>query len=258
MWCTEYAAAMTRKGKIPGVLISISYDYARPHNRKIQSPEGRHWIGECDTPVPAERLAGIYLDRVERLVTDLSTERIQGQIDRAADVIAGRMRAGGTVGLAGLGHLILHEPLEDDLKAPFKAFMAVHGRNAFRRHLEPGDLLVWIAYMGLNSAYNDYGKRIEAAAVELVTSYAPVPEDYRSEQEALKDIHKQPENVLAHVDQPWLLGDAEVPLPCEPGRMAPVSGICRTLIFRMLDDEVAARLETAGTGAREPAAARAE
>ena len=77
----------------------------------------------------------------------------------------------------------------------------------------------------------------------MISSYAPPPPDYRSEQPALRNIHEKPKNVFAHIDQPWLLGDAEVPLPCEPKRMAPVSGICRTLIFRMLDDEVAARLQ---------------
>jgi len=249
MWCCEYASAMTRKGKIPGILVSVSYDDAEGHNRPIQRMDGRHWIGECDTPVPAGELARIYLERVEKLVTDLKSEHIQGQIDRAADVVARRLAAGGTVGLTGLGHLILHEPMEDDVKSPFKTFMVVHGRNAFAKNLEPGDLVVYLAYMGLNSAYKDYGKLVEEAGLDMISSYAPPPPDYQSEQPALRGIHERPKNVLAHIDQPWLLGDAEVPLPCEPRRMAPVSGICRTLIFRMLDDEVAARLQEAAVPA---------
>jgi hypothetical protein len=120
--------------------------------------------------------------------------------------------------------------------------MAVHGRNAFKQHLEPGDLLVWIAYMGMNSAYSDYDRRIQEAGLDLVTSYAQAPADYKTDIPALADVHGQPANVLAHVDQPWELPDAEVPLPCPPGKMAPVSGICRTLVFRMLDDEVSGRL----------------
>ena len=68
MWCCEYASAMTRKGKIPGILISVSYDDAGAHNRPIQRMEGRHWIGNCDTPVPAGKLARSYLKRVEKLV----------------------------------------------------------------------------------------------------------------------------------------------------------------------------------------------
>ncbi|MFW6060596.1 MAG: hypothetical protein ACODAQ_10470, partial [Phycisphaeraceae bacterium] len=242
MWCSEYVAAMTREGKIPGILVSIMYDDAKAHNRKIQTPEGRHWIGDCEHPIPAGQLARTYHDRVRKLVTDLKSRHIQQQLDSAAQVVVERINAGKTVGLAGMGHLIMHEPMEDDVQSPVVTFMGVRTRN-FKRKLDPGDLLVWLAYMGMNSSYVDYAGKIEDAGLDLVTSYAPAPPDYETQQDNLADIHTEPRNRLAHIDQPWLIGDAEVNLPCDPGSMAPVSGICRTLIFRMLDDAIAAGLD---------------
>ena len=77
---------------------------------------------------------------------------------------------------------------------------------------------------------------------DIITTYAPCEQSYGTVS-----------NVLAHIDQSWVLGDAEVPLPCPPGKMAPVSGINGVLLFRMLDDEVAKRLPATVT---QPGASR--
>jgi len=244
MWCCEYVSAMTREGKIPGILISVALPGAEEYDAKIQTPEGRHKINPCDTPVPPGRLAEVYLKRIEKAIADLKTPRIQDQVRKAADIAAARMAAGETVGLSALGHLIIFEVMEDDAKAPWKQFFGIHGNDIFERTMKPGELLVWIAYMGMDSAYASYGERIEKAKVDLITSYAPPLEPAAP-----------PARQLAHIEQPWEAGDAVVPLPCEPGSMAPASGIISTLIFRMLDDEVAARLAPPGQSAS-PAAVR--
>jgi hypothetical protein len=117
-------------------------------------------------------------------------------------------------------------------KAPWKVFFAAgSSKTAYKANLKPGDLLVWIAYCGMNTAYEDYGKNIEEAGLQLITSYSPDP-----------SWAKEPPTRLAHIDQCWSLPDAEVPIPIFPNKMAPVSGINATLILRMLDDEVASRL----------------
>lgn len=235
MWCCEYVSAMSRKGKIPGILISISLPEADPHNKKIQTPEGRLWIGECPEKIPAGKLAKIYLERVRKLVSDLKSEKIQNQLDYASTIIAERMVQGKTVGISGVGHVIIDE-VKKDLKAPWTPFQAVgyirSRRNIFARYLKPGDTLVWIAYIGLNSKYHDYGSRIKQAGVELITSFAPDLDD--------PSVN---ETGIAHIEQCWKKGDAEVPLPCHPWKMAPVSGINSGLILRMLDDIVWEKIE---------------
>ena len=242
MWCCEYVSAMTRKGKIPGILISVALEGAEEYDRKIQTPEGRHWIGKCKTPIPAGKLAEIYLKRVEKLIADMKSDRIQKQIAAASDIIAKRMAEGKRVGLSGVGHVILDE-VHRDTKAPWVAFQAVGAvsvrHNGFMDYLKPGDLLVWIAYMGLDSKYTQFSKYIKEAGVDLITSFAPDPDP---------EINKT--GALAHIDQCWQKGDAEVPLPCEPWKMAPISGINAGLVLRMLDDEVSSRLMAIGEKTR--------
>ena len=150
----------------------------------------------------------------------------------SAQLVADRMNAGGTVGVSGVGHVILDE-VKTDMKAPWKGFQAVNAvSTAYKKNLRPGDLLVWIAYVGMNSAYDDYAKYIKEAGLQLITCYAPD-----------KEWGEYPTDVLAHIDQCWQLPDAEVSIPLFPEKMAPVSGINSGLILRMLDDEVAARLK---------------
>jgi len=232
MWCCEYAAAMSRKGKFPGILYAMSMPGATEHNNKLQSSEGRHTIIDCPTPIPAGNLANVYLKRIETMIADLQSEHIQGQLANAADVVAKRLASGRTVGIAGMGHGIVTEVLVDN-KSPWLGFRAVFmADTAFRLHLQPGDLLVWMSYNGLNSAIDDYAKGIAATKLDLVTSYT-------------RDGNNGRDNLpeLAHIDQNWKLPDAEVPIPVFPKAMAPVSGINVILVARMLDDEVSARLK---------------
>lgn len=238
MWCCEYVSAMTRKGKIPGILMSVSFEEAVEYNKKIQSPQGRLWIGDCPEKIPAGKLAKIYIERVKKLVSDLKSEKIQKQIEIASDIIAERMLEGKRVGISGVGHII-NDEVKRDMKAPWIGFQSagyVRGkRNIFKQYLKPGDLLVWIAYIGLNSRYTDYGKYIRDAGVDLITSFAPDPDNPQINETG----------AIAHIDQCWVKGDAEVPLPCHPWKMAPISGINSALILRMLDDTVFQKIQKA-------------
>jgi len=232
MWCCEYAAAMSRHGQFPAVLYSVAMKGAQEYDEKIQTEQGRFTVEPCDQTIPAGKLAKLYLKRVDKLIKDCRSKKIQGQLNQAADVVAARLQAGQTVGVAGLGHAILEEVTVDN-KSPWKGFQAVGAvKTAYKANLKPGELLVWIAYCGMNSAYDDYGKYIAEAGVDLITCYAP---DKEWAVDAPKD--------LGHIDQCWTLPDAEVPIPLFPHAMAPISGINSCLILRMLDDEVAKRLE---------------
>lgn len=234
MWCCEYTSAMTRKGKIPGILMSVGLPEGDAYNQPIQSREGRHFMGTCSTPIPAGELAEKYLHRVETLVADLESAPRQKQIKKASDIIAKRMKAGKTVGLAGVGHLILFEA-ELDNQAPWKGFSGVaiqQGQTV--PFLKPGDLLMWIAYSGgLNSKYCNFASAIKKSQLDVISSFTADPRS---------PVDNGEVKPLAHIDQTWAIGDSEIPLPCPPGRMAPISGLNSVLIQRMLDDEVAARL----------------
>ena len=234
MWCCEYVSAMTRQGKMPGVLMSVGLPEGEAFDHPLQTRLGRHWIGSCTTATPAGAMAETYLQRVEKLVADLRSGPRQMQIKRAADIVAQRMAAGQTVGLSGVGHLILFETQLDN-KAPWKGFsgMLVQGRR-LKSLLKPGDLLVWIGYSGgVNSKYFNFAKAIHNAELEVITCFTPDPRG------PVDDDGITP---LAHIDQSWAIGDAEVPLPLPPGKMAPISGLNQVLIQRMLDDEVTNRL----------------
>lgn len=232
MWCCEYGAAMSRKGKFPGILYSVAMPNAKDHNNPLQAKEGKATVSPCGKAIPAGELAEIYLERVEKLAADCKSGPIQAQIAKAAGVVAERMKTGGRVGITGMGHVILDEVFVDT-KAPWFPFRSVsgHDANPFSATMKPGEMMVYIAYAGMNSAYKDYGKLIREAGVDLITCYAPDPVWAR-------DVPP----VKAHIDQCWKLPDAEVPIPIFPHVMAPVSGINAVLVLRMLDDEVAARL----------------
>jgi uncharacterized phosphosugar-binding protein len=232
IWCCEYASAMSRQGKFPAVLYSVAMPGAKEYDEKIQSTEGRFTVLPCDTAIPAGQLADLYLKRVDRLMDDCRSKRIQEQVINAADVIAAHMRAGGTVGLSGVGHIIMDEMFKEN-KTPWKAFIATRSvQTAYKTNLQPGDLLIWMAYCGMNTAYEDYGKYITEAGLRVITCYSPDP--------TWATPPTAPQ--VAHIDQSWDLPDAEVSIPLFPYSMAPVSGINATLILRMLDDEVAERL----------------
>jgi len=144
------------------------------------------------------------------------------------------MGEGKTVGLSGVGHLILFEVSLDN-KASWKGFsgMQVQG-GSIKSYLKEGDLLVWIAYSGgLNSKYFNFAKAIRDAGVDVITCFTPDPRG---------PVDNDGLVPVAHIDQSWAIGDAEVPIPAPPGRMAPISGLNSVLIQRMLDDEVAARV----------------
>jgi hypothetical protein len=50
-------------------------------------------------------------------------------------------------------------------------------------------------------------------------------------------------DALAHIEQHWKEPDSEVAVPFPPGVMAPVSGLDEAMIFRMVEDAVARKLD---------------
>jgi len=231
MWCCEYAAAMSRHGKFPAILQSVHVPGAMAYDARVQSSSGRHSLVDAPKALPAGELSAAYLRRIGKLMADLQSDHIQGQLTTAADIVAKRLAGGGRVGIAGMGHVQIEDVMVEN-KSPWIGFRGVGMPElTFKAHLNPGDLLIWMSYCGMNSPYDDYAKYIVEAKVDLITCFTPDPV-------WSKDTPPR----LAQIDQSWVLPDAEVPIPVFPDFMAPISGINVTLLARMLDDEVAARL----------------
>ena len=238
LWNCEYAAALTRLGRSPAVMESMLLPDSADHNRAVTTPDGRLALGVCATGVPARALSEVYLREVRRIAASLRSGATQGQLGRAADAIAGRLRAGHKAGVATCTHFAMGE-MGLDTRTPWTPFNAVwHAKTAFAANVGPEDVLLWIGYVGVSTPLEDYGFFIGETGVGLVATFI---------EDAAHPANNAP-GALARIDQAWRFGDAVVDVPFAPGRMAPVSGINAGLVFRMLDEAVSARLSGHGRG----------
>lgn len=229
MWCCEYAAAMTRRcGRFPAVNRGLLAQDSWIVNGCSWSPYNVPRLLPCTERIPPGKLARAYLVRVRELLKTMDGPATRKAVERAAAEVRASLDRGRQVGVAGLGHPIIVE-CTNELKSRMKGICAFGNLpQAFSDALKPGDMLVWIAYDGLDSKWADYGRHIREAGLDLIVSYAawtPPPDDPR---------------VKAFIPQFWSGADAEVTIPVPPYAMAPVSEISRCVILRMLDAEVAA------------------
>ncbi len=248
IWCCEYAAALTRLGKTPGILRSVGLDDGRPHNRRLQSPTGRQWLGTTETPVAAGSLGTRYLRRVAVLLDDLASSPRQAQFDVAAALVAERLGKDRPAFLTGAGHLIVPEIKRAELQVPWQSFRSAVFRKEIAGQLEPEDVIVWIGYtgqVGLKSDKDDLLAVMHEKQVRQVHSEAPVTGPHVTpEIEAHIDwqvLHRAtlPSPVAVSIEQEWGMPDAEIAIPWPPGWMAPVSGLNALLVLHMLDERVA-------------------
>ncbi|MHB9106563.1 MAG: hypothetical protein ACYDCO_05845 [Armatimonadota bacterium] len=245
LWVCEYTAALTRLGKHPGILQSITTAGSIPHDHPLQDAKERHLnLFPCAVSVPAGDLARLYLRRVERMLDDLAGAATRGQLDRAAAIIAGRLRDGKKVFVSTNTHIMLGE-MDKNCRTPWTPLVTLRNmKEVLAKHTQPGDLFFWLAFNGVSiwyyadgatpsSLYIDYDTPLRASKVDLITCFARDP------------LH--PENngdyALAHIEQNWAFGDSEVPVPFYPGRIAPISGLYQSLLYRMLDDVTSAMLQ---------------
>ena len=232
LWTCEYTSTLTRLGKYPGILQSMVVPGSTEHNNALQkSGEARRFLGEWNAPIPAGELAGVYLKRVDLLITELLTSTTQRQIDRAATLIAGRLKAEKTVGIASCEHFLLSDIFFDN-KTPWKPFNVVwHAKEAFPQNVKEGDIVVFFGYIGLSTVSEDYAAAMRGTKADIIASYIS---DYANPANNANEG-------LCVIEQHWHVGDTEVKLPFPPGSMAPVSGLEAALVYRMLDDATAGK-----------------
>lgn len=253
MWCCEYTAALTRKGRMPGILRSKGLTDAAPHNGPLQEEAGKNWLGQTDQRIEAGTLSVLYLDRIEKLLRDIRNPRIQDGIARAADLVATRIRAGQHVYLSGTGHAANYELTRPEYRERYHPFSGSQvGR--IKEEFSRGDLLVWFGYMGCVGLFDtktgtSYLSDLRNKGVDVVFCEAPLPTAQNTVPTILDLVDwsvllpvPSPSPVVVTIDQSWSMPDAEVPIPWYPDHMAPVSGINALLLLRMMDEAVAARL----------------
>lgn len=244
LWVCEYTAALTRHGRHPGFLQSITTAGSRAHNGLYQNYRTRHQTLPCDVSLPQGDLSNIYLARVNGLIQDLSSCHTQKQIAQAANIIAKRLKENKKVFVSSTTHILLNE-LGRCNKTPWKPlFLLNNPKKVLEQNTQPGDLLVWTSFNGVSiwaykdnsgpsALFRDFDTTLREAKLDLITSFSSDP------------LH--PENnaayALTHIEQPWSFGDAEVPVPFPPGRIAPVSGLCQALIWQMIDDATSDQLK---------------
>ncbi|MHB0938698.1 MAG: hypothetical protein ACYC6A_20065 [Armatimonadota bacterium] len=231
LWVCEYTAALTRHGKYPGILMSIMLPGAAEFDAKLQTAEGRVFLGDCQEAIPAGKLADDYIARLEKLFTDMQSPKTQQQLAAAADLIAARLQAGKKVGVSTLSHYMIGD-IFLDYQSPWVPFNSPgQAKTAFAKNLQPGDLLLWIGYVGMDSPYEKYGQAIRDAKLDFIAVIVPDADPKNNAPDA-----------KATIDMHWVVGDAEVAVPFPPGKMAPISGIDQALIYRQIDEMVTKRL----------------
>ncbi|MBI2193171.1 MAG: hypothetical protein HYU36_14420 [Planctomycetes bacterium] len=246
MWVCEFAAAMTRRGKYPGIFRSIQAEGGEEWTRNIQTDEGRYRLFDYGgAPIPAGRLAAQYAARVRRLLEEVSNKKTDEELSKAAEIIVARMKSGRQVGISGCCHAFGEEIIGDHISG-IKPFQNPYGDTGiFKENLAEGDLLIWFSYVGMIAGVD---KHIDEAQIDKITCYVP-PQDNEATQPAT--THQQWRGVdasgaLAHVDQQWRGVDSEVEIPFPPKRMAAVSGLNQILLYHMLDEKIAALLKKTG------------
>jgi len=235
LWVCEYTAALTRKGKHPSILQSIYEPESSDHNKKIQSPTSRRTLFACSTPIEAGSLAKQYITQTRKIVAKTGDTATWHDIQKAATIIANHLKTGGKVGVAAATHILLYEIFHDNMTM-WKPFNVVwHAKTAFKENLTKNDLLVWFSAVGISTPLEDYRKFIKESEVRCITCFL---HDKNNEQN--NDTGK----TLCHIEQSWELPDSVVEIPFPPGKMAPVSGINQALLYRMLDEAVAEKVNT--------------
>lgn len=223
MWVVEFAAALTRQGVHPHVLQSIFVPGAVEFNKSLTPTEA---LPPCEVAVLAGELAGAYLRRIAWLLDDVTRPEVQLPIAAAARLIRAQLRKRGRVLTACLAHALPGE-MGHAVKGPYLN-LGVPREADIKEKVRPGDLVLFIGYVGTDSQYYAHGAWLRAAGVQTITSHIDDP---------FNPDNRLPD-ALAHIPQSWAFGDAEVEIPFPPGKMAPMSVINQLLIFRMIDDAV--------------------
>jgi len=235
----ELTSALTRLGQRPGILLGMPIPGATANNKTYQV--GKPALYPTDTTIPAGKLGAAYLDELEKVLADLKNNK---QIERAAEIAAARIKAGKTVWMSSMTHTLDGEVFENN-RSPVKAFRGInYGKNGetFTKNLKEGDLLFWFGEWTLNLPWRDYLKLIRSTHADFIVSYRPETEKLEPMEHDDVFYDFKVDDAPMVLEQHWPFANAVVDIPFPPGKMAPVSGVYVSLMYRMLDEAIARRV----------------
>jgi len=252
LWSCELTSALTRRGQRPGILLGMTLPGSTANNKEYQiKPRALYpW----DKPIAAGELANAYLRGIDKVLSDLESRPHLQQFNRAVDLAVQRLRAGKDVWVASYTHALDTEALLD-IKSPIKAF---HGYSnnykgeLFAQNLKKGDLIFWFGEWTVNTPTLDYIDIIRKTGADYIASYRPIREPMEPMEGDKIFYDQKMDDALMILEQRWPYENAVVDIPFPPGKMAPVSGVYASLLYRMLDEAIASRV-----GARQPVVAPA-
>lgn len=238
----ELTGALTRLGQRPGILLGMPIPGATANNKQFQI--GTPTLYPIETKIPRGKLGTAYLNALEQTLADLRTPEQRKQIERAAEIAAAKIKAGKTVWMSSFTHTLDGEVFENN-RSPVKAFRGIScGPNgeAFTKNLKEGDLLFWFGEWTQNMPWRDYLKIIRSTH----TDYIPC---FRRNTEKLEPMEHDDvfydfkvDDAVMVLEQHWPFENAVVDIPFPPVKMAPVSGVYVSLMYRMLDEAIARQL----------------
>jgi hypothetical protein len=235
---SELVGALTRRGVRPSVLKGMCLAGASAHNKANQS--GKPELFPCETAIPAGTMGRQYLDELSKAMADLSTPERQGQLDKAAGIAVKKIKEGHTVWMASFTHMLLAE-VSDNNYAPTKSFRG-NSPEGFTKNLQKGDLLFWFGEWTLNLPWQDSLTLIRKSGADYIPSVRLGKEPMEPMEHDDVYYNLKTPDALMVLEQKWPMEAAVVDVPFEPRKMAPVSGIYEALMYRMLDEKIAAGL----------------
>jgi hypothetical protein len=231
VWCCEYSAALTRRGKHPGILLGMWLPSAEAHNSEAARPENVTKLYDCTTAIPPGQLGNAYLQAAEKAARSAFDADTQADVEAAAAIILRFIREKKTVGVCATAHYASGD-IGYGIKSPFKPFHVIDRPKSVKENLKKDDLLLFLTDWQLNCPWFKYVDMVRGAKVHYIAWL------HRS----VQDSDEPYDDALARIRLDFTPGDAAVPVPFPPGKMAPVSSIEIALIYRCLDQMVADKL----------------
>jgi len=241
MWNCELTAALTRAGWHPGVLKGMPLPGSIENNKVYQI--GTPQLYPCKEAIPAGALARAYLDGIEQELADLESRATQDQIARAARLAVAYINSGRSVCAASITHALDFE-VTLNLKSPLKAFGIPDADRvgAITKNVKSGDLFFFFGEWTMNLPWADFLAIIRSTQADYIPSFRPGNEPMEPFSGPADFYDRNVKDAVMILEQHWPFENAVVPIPFPPGKMAPVSGVYVSLMYRMLDEAIADRL----------------
>jgi len=233
----EVVAALTRRGKMPVILKSHTWEDSKEWNGRYRGKMTFH-DDLTIAPIPAGTLSRRYLDGIRELVKRFEATQT-ANVGKAADLIVAELAQGRKTVVAQTGHTTFEYvgKYEDAVWAAPEVLYDTAGRIKQYPELTPeGALALRLGYSGEDRKMTDV-MRAHKQRIMLIASLA----------DKGADAQLQPD-VLTAIDMGWDFGDALVMVEGYPIRIFPPSGVMQLVAYETVNVEVLARLAAKKTG----------